>query len=307
MLKQNDEIFDVVIVGAGPAGLSCAVYSLRGNLRVMFIDKGAPGGKMTKTWRIENYVGIKDIRGFELSQKMLDHAISLGGVHKYGEVVKVETINKFEHEIILSTNEKIKAKAVVIATGLINKIPESIKGIYEYENRGVSYCVICDGPLYSGKPAVIIGGGNSAFEEAIYLSSIASIVYVFVRSAIRADKILQDQISKIDNVKIFLNSEVLELRGEKELEQVVVKINNEIKEFEANHLYPYIGFLPVNDLVSHLDITNKDGFIEVDQNFETRVKGIYAIGDIVPKQVRQILTAASDGATLGKLLINKIK
>lgn len=307
MNNKKNKIYDVVIVGAGPAGLSCAVYSLRGNLKVMFIEKGAPGGKMTKTWRIENYIGIQNIKGYELSQKMLDHAVSLGGIHKYGEVIKVNTINEFEHNVVLSSNEIIKAKSVVVATGLINKIPVSIKGILEYENRGVSYCVICDGPLYSGKPAAIIGGGNSALEEAIYLSSIASNVYVFVRNKIRADKIIQDQISRIRNIKIFLKSEVLELKGEKELSKIIARIDDEIKEFNVNHLYPYIGFLPVNECIAHLDIVDENGFIQVDQNFETRVKGIYAIGDIIPKQVRQIITAASDGAILGKLLINKIK
>lgn len=306
-LKNNIVEYDVAIIGAGPAGLTCAIYASRGNLNVCFIDKGAPGGKMTSTFRIENWSGEENIKGFELAKKMLNHAIKTGAKHVYGNVIKIETISEFEHFVYLENGKIIKSKAIVIATGMTNKKPD-IPKIDFFENKGVSYCVICDASFYKDKPAAIIGGGDSAFEEAMYLASIASKVYIFIRKDhAKAEKRMIEEIKKMKNVEILYNTEVVELFGDKALEKIKYIQNGEENFLEINHMYPYIGLNPSNGFIKDLDIFDEGGFIITDDNLKTKIDGIYAIGDIRKKTIRQIVTAASDGAIVGKNLINKIK
>lgn len=303
-----DKKYDVAIIGGGPAGLTCAIYCVRAGLNVIFIEKGAPGGKMVSTYKVENWTGTKEIKGYELSQQMFNHAKDFGAIYKYGDVEHVEHVNEFEQKIKLLNGEIIKSKALVIASGVKEKIPHEIIGIDKFNNKGVSYCVICDSSFYKDKPAAIIGGGNSAFEEAIYLSSVASSVDIFVRSSnIRAEKVIQDKVKSIKNITIHLNASVKELIGEKKLELIRVKINDLEKEFKINHLYPYIGSIPIVEFAKHLDIFDDNGFIKTDENMETKISGIYAIGDVRKKTIRQIITAASDGAIAAKIIANKIK
>ena len=305
-MKNNDLKFDVAIIGAGPAGLTAAIYASRGNLDVCFIDKGAPGGKMTKTFRIENWSGDEEVKGYELSKRMLDHAKKTGAKHIFGNVVNVESKSEFDHVVYLEDGKKIEARAVVVATGMINKVP-NIPNIEHFENKGVSYCVVCDAPFYKNKPAAIIGGGDSAFEEAIYLSSIASKVFIFIRKdKPRAEAKMVEQVEKLKNVEILYNAEIIELYGKETLEEVKYIQNGIEKKMEIKHLYPYIGLLPANDFLKNLKLENKEGLIITNDEMQTSVKGIYAIGDIRVKQIRQIVTAASDGAIVGKILTNKL-
>jgi thioredoxin reductase (NADPH) len=239
---------------------------------------------------------------------MLKHTKEAGVEHKYGNVVKIESISNFEKEIILENKTVLKSKAVVIATGMMNRIPEDIEGIREYENKGVSYCVICDGPFNKGKPAAIIGGGNSAVEEAIFLSSLASEVNIFVKDDKSiAEKVIIDSANKIENIKFHYNASVLKLEGTPNLEQIKINLNGKEIDMKINALFPYIGFLPVASFASHLDIFNDQGFIITNEDMETKEKGVYAIGDIREKNIRQIITAASDGSIAGKVIGNKIK
>ncbi len=299
---------DVTIIGAGPGGLTCAIYASRANLDVCFIDKGAPGGKMTKTFQIENWSGDEQVKGYELSLRMLNHAKKSGAKHIFGNVVKIETKGEFNHLVYLENGKIIKTKAVVIATGMENKIPKEVKGIEFYENKGVSYCVICDASLYKGKPGAIIGGGDSAFEEALYLASIASKVYIFVRKpSARAEKKLIKEVESTKNIKVLYNSQVTELFGKNYLEGIKYTENGVEKSMKIEHLYPYIGYLPSNEFAKDLPIFDESGFIITNESMETSVPGIYAIGDIRKKQIRQIVTAANDGAIVGKNLANKIK
>ncbi len=300
--------YDLIIVGAGPAGMNCGLYAARSNLKVLIIEKGAPGGKMTSTFRIDNWIGDESISGAKLALRMLKHTKDSGVEHKYGDVIKVDSHSELHKTVTLKNNVVITTKVVVIASGMINRIPNEIDGIMKYDNKGVSYCVICDAPFNKGKPAAIIGGGNSAIEEAIYLSSLASEVYIFVRDdKLISDKILSDEVAKIKNIKIYFNSYVVKLLGKTNLESIIVNIKNKETEIKINALFPYIGFIPSSSFISHLDIFDKTGFILTDENMETSEKGIFAIGDIRVKKIRQIITAASDGAIAAKVIGNKIK
>lgn len=300
-------VHDVVIIGSGPAGLTCAIYAARGNLDVCIIDKGAPGGKMTSTYQIENWSGEINIKGYELSQKMLNHTKSLGVKNLFGNVTKIEHQSEFEHYTYLDNGKIIQSKAIVVATGMVSKKPD-IPHFESYENKGVSYCVVCDASFYKDQPAAIIGGGDSAFDEAIYLSSIASQVYIFVRkSQAKAESKLIEDVNKISNIKVLYNAEIIELIGQDKLEQVKYIQNNNESILDIKHLYPYIGFLPSNQFISDQNIFDQNGFIKTNENMETEVPGLFAIGDIRPKTIRQIVTAASDGAIAGKVLTNKIK
>lgn len=300
--------YDVIIIGGGPAGLTAAVYSSRANLKTLFIEKGAPGGKMVKTFKIENWPGDKNINGVDLSLRMFDHSKEFGATYKYGNVVNIESKGSNEHIITLKNGDQYQAKAVVIATGMVERVPETIKGIHEFENRGVSYCAICDGPLYKGKDTAIIGGGNSAIEEATYLSSIASHVYVFVRTEkdLIAEKKLIQELKEKQNITILLNSEIKELIGDGKLEKIKAVVEGKEQEMQISAVFPYIGQVPVSDFAKSLDIVDTRGFIITDEFMETKVKGIYAIGDIRVKEIRQIATAAADGAIVGKILANRL-
>lgn len=304
----NTQTYDLIIIGSGPAGMNCALYAARANLNVLVLEKSAPGGKMTSTFRVDNWIGDETISGAKLALRMLKHTKEAGVQHKYGDVVKINSISEFEKSVTLKNNVTLHARAVVIATGMINRIPEDIKGIRNYENRGVSYCVICDGPFNKGKPAAIIGGGNSAIEEAIYLSSLASEVNIFVRDdKLIAEKSIIKEAKKINNIKFHYNSRIVELIGKDNLEEILVTIDGVESMMKIKAIFPYIGFIPVAEFALHLDIFDSKGFILTDENMETKVKGIYAIGDIRVKSVRQIITAASDGAIAGKMIGNKIK
>ncbi|MDK2819227.1 MAG: FAD-dependent oxidoreductase [Mycoplasmataceae bacterium] len=306
--KKNDKTYDLIIVGSGPAGMNCALYAARANLNVLVLEKSAPGGKMTSTFRVDNWIGDESISGARLALRMLKHTKESGVQHQYGDVEKINSISEFEKSVTLKNNITLNAKAVVIATGMINRIPNDVEGIRNYENKGVSYCVICDGPFNKGKPAAIIGGGNSAIEEAIYLSSLASEVNIFVRDdKLIAEKSIIKDAQKLNNIKFHYNSKVIKLLGKDNLEEIIVSIDGIESKMKVNALFPYIGFIPVATFASHLDIFDSTGFILTDENMETKEKGVYGIGDIRVKSIRQIITAASDGAIAGKVIGNKIK
>lgn len=299
---------DVAIIGGGPGGLTAAIYACRANLKTVFIEKEAPGGKMVKTFNIENWPGIQKITGPELSTNMWKHAEKEGAKMIFNNVTKIEIVNDQQQIIKFSDGEYLESKKTIIATGMIEKIPKKIIGIHEFNNKGVSYCAICDGPLYRGENVAVIGGGNSAFEESIYLSQIAKSVKVFVRKDhSRADQKVIDELSEKQNVEILYNSEILELTGEECLEGALVSINNNSQEIKIKALFPYIGQVPTNNFASHLDIFDDNGFIKTNEEMETSIKGLFAVGDIRAKSIRQIATAVNDGAIAGKVIANKLK
>ena len=298
-------IYDVAIIGGGPAGLSAAIYAARANHSTVFIEKGAPGGKMVKTSLIENWSGDESVTGPELSLRMFNHAKKYAN-YKYGQVIDIKSYNPFKHEVILKDGQKIVAKSVIIATGTVEKVPKEVENIYKFENKGVSYCAICDGPLFKGLPMAVIGSGQSAVEESIYLSSIASKVHLFIRNdRLKADPLQNQELLNKKNVQIYFNSTVKKLMGENALEKLIANVNGEKKTFEVKALYPYIGLKAISDFTKNLNITEQDGYIKTNENMETKVPGVYAVGDVRVKHIRQISTAVADGTIAGKLISNR--
>ncbi|AZG68719.1 NAD(P)/FAD-dependent oxidoreductase [Mycoplasma struthionis] len=303
---QENKIYDVLIIGAGPAGLTAAVYLSRNGTDVAFIEGYMPGGKMAEQSKIENYPGFNLVSGIELSTRMLNQAKENGAQFIYGFVNNIETENELK-KITLNNGNIYYSKFVIIATGMKNLVPKTVINIEKFRNKGVSYCVLCDGALYKNKECAIIGGGNSAFEEGAYLASMASKVYVFIRDGIIAEKRLVEDLKKLDNVEILENSEILELYGENELDGLKAKVNNEEKEFkEIKAVFPYIGFKPATEFLNNKNLLNERGFIIVNDEMETLENNIFAIGDVTVKSVRQITTATNDGTIAAKVINSRL-
>lgn len=288
----------VGIIGAGPAGLSAAIYLRRANIQVIFIDGDAPGGKMVKTAHVENYPGFKKINGADLAYSMFDHALSLGAKYEGSFVTKVEqSADKFI--IFLKNNKKIEVDCVFISSGTINRKLE-IPGEDTFFNKGVSYCAICDSSFFKGQDIAVVGSGNSAAEESVFLSNIGRDIHLFVRGEkLKCDEFIKEELEKISNVKIHYNSRILEILGENKVQKIKVINDKENKEYlmDISAVFPFIGLDPIKiDLKLQKEINkNEKGFIIVDENMKTNVPGVYAIGDIIEKKYRQIATAVSDG------------
>ncbi|WP_027332706.1 NAD(P)/FAD-dependent oxidoreductase [Mycoplasmopsis gallinarum] len=305
-----NKVYDVIIIGTGPGGLNAALYGSRAGLNVAIIDKGAPGGKLSQTAKIENWLGTEIIEGYELAIKMFDHAIKFGAEYKYGNVKSIQK-NKELFEIYFADefNETMYAKNVIVATGMKNKEPNWIENYETYKYKGISFCATCDGPIFKDQNVVVIGGGNSAIEESTFLANIVNDVYLIVRdNQIIAEQKLIEDLKKHTNVHIHMNSEVIKILGnENQINTFVIKNNldNSIFEINANGFFPFIGLLPNNQLVNNFsEILNESGFIRTDENMQTKVKGLYAVGDIREKHVRQIVTAAADGAIAIKNIVD---
>lgn len=299
--------YDVLIIGAGPAGLTAAIYLARNNVNVALIEAKTPGGKISQQSKIENYPGFNSVSGAELSISMFSQARENGAKFIIGKVISIENKDKLIKLIKLENGLMLESKYLIIATGMQNIIPKEIINIEKFNNKGVSYCVVCDGPLFKDKVCGIIGGGNSAFEEGNYLSSIAKEVHIFVRDKIIAEQRLVDNVEKQDNIFIHRNAQVLKLNGTSSLDSADVNIEGNIVNIPIKGLFPYIGFKPAIDFIDqNLLKLDKKNFIVVDENMETNVPNIFAVGDIISKSIRQITTATSDGTIAAKIINNRI-
>ncbi len=284
-------IYDSIVIGAGPAGLTAAIYLLRSNLKVALIEEAVPGGQMGNTYKIDNYPGFESVDGFTLATNMYMQAVNLGAEHIADKACE---INKTEDGFEVSLTESvIKGKTVIVATGMKNRrlgIPSETK----YSGKGVSWCAICDGNFYKGMDVAVLGGGNSALEESLYLSGIVKKVYlIHRREEFRADSLIVNKVKKTPNIELVLCEEVKELRGGEFLEEVELKSG---KVIPVSGLFEYIGYLPNSELVRKFNVVDEQGYIMVDESFATSVPGLFAAGDIVSKNVRQIVTAVNDGA-----------
>lgn len=299
--------YDVLIIGAGPAGLTAAIYLARNNVNVALIEAKTPGGKISEQSKIENYPGFNSVSGAELSISMFSQARENGAKFIIGKVISIENKDELIKLIKLENGLLLESKYLIIATGMQNIIPKEVINIEKFNNKGVSYCVVCDGPLFKDKVCGIIGGGNSAFEEGNYLSSIAKEVHIFVRDKIIAEQRLVDNVEKQDNIFIHRNAQVLKLNGTSSLDSADVNIEGNIVNIPIKGLFPYIGFKPAIDFIDqNLLKLDKKNFIVVDENMETNVPNIFAVGDIISKSIRQITTATSDGTIAAKIINNRI-
>lgn len=300
-------MLDLIIVGAGPAGLTAAMYATRGGASVLILDSGAPGGKLNLTAEIENYPGMK-MKGPELAYAMYEHCLSFGAKQDFGEVTKIEDVK--DHKVVYVGEKTYEAKCVLIATGTKERrmnIPQE----NEMTGRGVSYCAVCDGPFFKGKSVCVVGGGNSAIEEAIYLSELVKDVHIIVRrDELRADRYLSEQLEAKDNIEIhYLKKPHAIEVTEQKVSGLIVEDSHtgELSTIKAQGIFPFIGLDPMTQCVAGLDIVDDKGYIIVDENQETKVKGIFAAGDVTSKQLRQVVTATSDGAIAGQYIASLLK
>jgi thioredoxin reductase (NADPH) len=294
---SEEKIYDVIIIGAGPAGMTAAVYTSRANLSTLMIERGVPGGQMANTEEVENYPGYDHILGPELSAKMFDHAKKFGAEYAYGDIKEI--IDGKEYKTVVAGKKEFKARAVIIATGAEYK-KIGVPGEKELGGRGVSYCAVCDGAFFKGKELVVVGGGDSAVEEGVYLTRFASkVTIVHRRDKLRAQKILQDRAFANEKISFIWNHTVKEINeaNGKVGSVTLVDVNTgEEQEFKADGVFIYIGMLPLSKPFENLGITNENGYIETNDRMETKVRGIFAAGDVREKTLRQIVTATGDGS-----------
>jgi len=291
--------YDVAIIGAGPAGMTAAVYAARAGLSVGLIEAGAPGGQMVNTFEIENYTGFEKITGPELSMKMFDHAKAAGALYVYGDVQKVLPQEDGTHLIDCGMNQFV-ACSVIVATGTKHRKLD-IPGEAELAGRGISWCAICDGAFFKDEEVVVIGGGDAAIEEAIYLTGLAKKVYVVHRrDRLRAANILQERAFANEKIEIIWNSVPVKFTATEEgkFESITLKnlISNDETDLKVSGAFIYIGNDPVTHMLDGLDITNEFGNVVVDAKMSTKVPGIFAAGDVIQKELRQVVTATNDGA-----------
>ncbi|MFX0560507.1 thioredoxin-disulfide reductase [Tepidibacillus infernus] len=293
---SEEKVYDVVIIGAGPAGMTAAVYTSRANLSTVMIERGIPGGQMANTEEIENYPGYESILGPDLSNKMLDHAKKFGAEYAYGDVKEI--VDGHPYKTVKLSNKEIKTKTVIIATGAQPR-KLGVPGETELAGRGVSYCAVCDGAFFKGRELVVVGGGDSAVEEAVYLTKFASkVTIVHRRDEFRAQKILQDRAFRNEKIEYIWNSTVEEIKGENRVEGVRIK-NKETGEeidFPCQGVFIYVGMVPLTEPFKNLGITNEAGYILTNNVMETKIPGIFAAGDVREKTLRQVVTATGDGS-----------
>lgn len=294
-------MYDTLIIGSGPAGMTAALYAARSNLKVGIIEQGAPGGQMNNTSEIENYPGYDNITGPELSMKMFEPLEKFHVEHIYGIVEKVEDLGNVKR--VWADDEHYDAKTVIVATGAKYKLL-GVPGEETYTSRGVSYCAVCDGAFFRNQELLVVGGGDSAVEEAIYLTQFAkSVTVVHRRDQLRAQKILQDRAFANEKVSFIWDSVVEEIKGS-DIKVSSVAIKNvktgQVTELEFGGVFIYVGMIPVTSMVKDLGICNAEGWIETDDHMCTKTPGIFAIGDVRQKDLRQITTAVGDGAIAGQ-------
>lgn len=293
-------IYDVIIIGLGASGVSASIYAKRSGLNVCVINYGVPGGIISTSSIVENYPGIKSISGSDFAFNLFEHFNSLN-IPLYNE--EVINIKNGDIKTVITTNNEYKAKKIIICSGRKPK-KLGIKNEDKYMGRGISYCATCDGNLYKNKKVCVVGGGNSALESAIYLSNICEVVYVIVRKDkfIGSESLIKDVLNK-DNVVVKFNSVIEEIVGNDVVESIKIKD----EEIKLSGIFINIGYEPSIGILKGLNLKMDNNYIVVDKNMETSVKGIYAAGDIIKKDLYQLVTAVSDGAVAATNVFKSIK
>ena len=293
-------MYDTIIIGAGPAGMTAALYAARSNLKVALIEGGLPGGQMNNTSDIENYPGYANISGPELSEKMFEPLENLGVEHLYGFVENIE--NHGDVKKVITDNEEFETRTVIVATGSKHRLL-GVPGEEELNSRGVSYCAVCDGAFFRDQDLLVVGGGDSAVEEAIFLTQFAkSVTIVHRRDELRAQKVLQDRAFANEKINFIWDSVVKEIKGENRVESVEIENvkTGQVTDQAFGGVFIYVGLDPVSDFVQELQIRDQAGWIVTDDHMKTSVAGVFAVGDVRQKDLRQVTTAVGDGAIAGQ-------
>ncbi|GAB2544732.1 thioredoxin-disulfide reductase [Gracilibacillus alcaliphilus] len=293
----EERMYDVIIAGAGPAGMTAAVYTSRANLDTLMLERGIPGGQMANTEDVENYPGYEHILGPDLSNKMFSHAKKFGAEYAYGDIKEV--IDHGEYKTVIAGSKEYKTKTLIITTGAQFK-KLGVPGEDELGGRGVSYCAVCDGAFFKERELVVVGGGDSAVEEGVYLTRFASkVTIIHRRDELRAQKILQDRAFNNDKIDFIWDTVVKSIDEKDGKVGSVTLYNKKTKEEykkEIDGTFIYIGMVPLSEPFKSLGITNEEGYIPTNENMETSVPGVFAAGDIREKELRQIVTATGDGS-----------
>ena len=305
--EKLKERYDVVVIGGGPAGMSSALYARRSGLSVLVVEKVAEGGQMLLTNIIENYPGFRKITGDDLAKKMKEHAGMFGAEFISGEVVRMEDFHSDEKKIILRDGRGILSKVIILAMGASPK-ELGVPGEREFKAKGVSYCAVCDGHFFAGKHVVVVGGGDTAIEEALFLSNIASkVTVVHRRDKLRAVKYLQERAFGNERIEFIWNSIVKEIKGDEKVRSIILENvkTGESVEYPIDAVFVSIGLKPASEVVRGIVDMDDNGFIFTDENMETNIEGIFAVGDVRVKPLRQVITAVSDGAIAATMAARK--
>lgn len=292
-------MYDIIIVGAGTAGLSAAIYGVRAGKSVLVLEAKNYGGQIINSPEVENYPGIKHISGFEFATNLYEQVKELGAEVLYEKVVEV--LDHDDFKIVVTENHKYESKTVILATGAENR-PLGVAREEEMIGAGVSYCATCDGAFYKGKDVAVIGGGNTALEDAMFLSNYCNKVYlIHRRDSFRGEEKQLEALKQRGNIEFILNSTVVQLNGTERVESITVKnkITEEEMNIHVNGVFVAIGQMPKNEVFANLIEIDTKGYIVAAEECKTNVSGIFTAGDCRTKTVRQLATAASDGAIAG--------
>ncbi len=296
-------MYDIIIVGAGPAGLTAALYALRANKKVLVLEAKSYGGQIINANKVENYPGIKSISGFDYATNLYNQVKELGCEIKYETVERVE-----ENKNVVTNKGSYNAKAVILATGAENR-KLNIDKERDFVGRGISYCATCDANFYKNKTVAVTGGGNTAIEDAIYLSDICDKVYlIHRRDEFRAEKKYVEELKTKSNIEFVLNANVVNLNGNSKLESIIIKYNDDNeKEIKVDGLFIAIGQEPKNEIFKNIVELDKLGYIVALDDVHTNKKGIYVAGDARVKSLRQLTTAVADGSIAATTAIKEME
>lgn len=297
---ETGKIYDVIIIGAGASGLTASLYASRAGLTTLVLERGGTGGQLLNTDTVENYTGTGIIKGEELAGLMREDAFRFGAESQYGDVLGVSEEEGTNLKIVHTRRKDYKTKTIIIGTGTTNK-KLGINGEQELAGRGVSYCAVCDGAFFKNKELVVIGGGDSAVEEGLYLTQFADkVTLVHRRDQLRAQKVLQDRFLAHPKTDIIWETEVVSIKGTNSVN--AVELTNKVannRSLKTDGVFIYVGLIPNTEPFKSLGLTDTEGFIPTNSLMETEIKGIYATGDVRDTPLRQISTAVGDGAIAG--------
>lgn len=286
-------MYDIVIIGSGPAGLSAAVYASRAQFSAVVAEKDYMGaGQIAASEQVDNYLGLPEINGYELGEKFREHAVSLGTEFFEGEVSGISK-NAESYTVSFKDGSTLESRCIIYAAGTSYRRLEIPGG----ELLGVSYCATCDGAFYKGKTAAVVGGGDTALGDALYLSKIAEKVYlIHRRDTFRANKALQELVKKTSNIEVILNAVPTKVIGEKRVEGLEISVSGETSSLAVNGIFVAIGSVPNTGILDGICSLDKNGYIIADEDGITSADGLFAAGDVRTKALRQVVTAVSDGA-----------